>query len=287
MSEIVPERVEQLERRVARERRSRREAEEIAERGMSALYRTNVDLDRRISERDAALEDALAAANAASSALRSVLVGLSHSLATPLNGIRGMLELLEESSLEEPARSWHASATRSAARLDRLVARLVRYVELDTPGVRQERRVSTLRALLFGVEERWATRLATSGQLLVVDGGPAAETVVASCDSLGFVLDELLDNVRQHAEPGQVSLTTAPEHDDMVTIELTDAGPGFTAVDASPPAADPLTRAGDHGSQLGLVMIDRLLEGMGGRRSASAERSSTVRIELPVIRTPR
>ena len=73
----------------------------------------------------------------------------------------------------------------------------------------------------------------------------------------------------------------------MVTIELTDAGPGFTAVDASPPAADPLTRAGDHGSQLGLVMIDRLLEGMGGRRSVSAARSSTVRIELPVIRTPR
>ena len=199
------EQVERLQRRIERERAARIEAERIAEDGMRALYEANVQLDRRIAERTAELDDALAAARASSEALRSVLVGLSHSLATPLNGVRGMLELLEEVATEEPARGWHASATRSARRLDRLVQRLVRHVSIEHSDLRAALQPATVRDVLFEVEERWRSRLVTAGQLLVVDAGPSGDASIGVSEELLLAFDELLHNARMHADPGQVS----------------------------------------------------------------------------------
>lgn len=276
------ERVERLERRVDRERSAREEAERIAEEGMRALYEANVQLDRRIAERTAELDDALAAAKASSEALRAVLVGLSHSLATPLNGVRGMLELLEDSATEEPAKGWHASATRSALRLDRLVQRLVRHVEIENVDLRARLQPATVREVLFGLEDRWRMPLAGAGQLLVVDGGPAAGLAIGTSEELDLALDELLENVREHADPGQVRLTSARTDDRRVRLELTDPGPGFPSAGTDSPS-ERLARSGDHGSQLGLVLVGRIAEGLGGRFVRDPERPSTVVLELPLL----
>ena len=275
-------RLERLERRVERERSAREEAERIAEDGMRALYEANVQLDRRIAERTAELDAALAAAEASSVALRAVLVGLSHSLATPLNGVRGMLELLEDAATDEPARSWHASATRSALRLDRLVQRLVRHVEIEQADPRASLEPATVRDVLFTLEDRWRLRLAGAGQLLVVDGGPAGERTIGTSEELVLALDELLENVREHADPGQVHVTSAVADDGLVRIEITDPGPGLpTGADDSP--LERLARSGDHGSQLGLIFVQRIAEGLGGRVVRDAARVTTVALELPEL----
>jgi len=282
VSESSAERLEQLERQVDRERDARREAERIAERGMTALREDNAELDRRIAERMAALDVALAEAEAASAALRSVLVSLSHSLSTPLNGVRGMLELLKEAAIEEPARSWHASASRSALRLDRLVQRLVRYVELENCGSPATTRETPVRAVLFEIEERWAGRLAKAGQLLVVDSGPAAGCAIGMGDELLFVFDELLHNVMVHADPGHVRLSSVVSESGEIGFEITDPGPGFPAIDARAliSSGDRLASAGDHGSQLGLVMVERILEGLGGGLQFDPQRPTTVVLRL-------
>ena len=258
-------RIARLERRIDRERQARIEAEQIAEEGMRALYEANVQLDRRIADRTAELDDALAAVEASSQNLRAVLVGLSHALATPLNGVRGMLELLEESTTDEPARSWHASATRSARRLDRLVQRLIRHVEIEELDLRAALLPATAREVLFAVEQRWRSRLAAAGQLLVVDAGPHAETPIGASDELFLVFDELLHNVRTHADPGSVQVTTVEVDDpSVVRIEIRDSGPGIPD-DRDGLHLDRLARSGDHGSQLGFVLVDRIVQGLGGR----------------------
>ena len=281
--ENAADRVARLERRVQRERQARIEAERIAEEGTRALYEANVQLDRRIAERTAELDDALAAVEASAQSLRAVLVGLSHSLATPLNGVRGMLELLEESAAEEPARSWHASASRSARRLDRLVQRLIRHVEIEELDLRATLAPATAREVLFEVEQRWRSRLAPAGQLLVVDAGPHAETSIGTSEELFLVFDELLHNVRTHADPGPVQVTTVETGDpSTVRIEIRDAGPGVPDDRDSEPA-DRLARAGDHGSQLGFVLVDRIVEGLGGRFHRHTGRPGVVAVELPEL----
>ncbi|MEM9466130.1 MAG: histidine kinase dimerization/phospho-acceptor domain-containing protein [Actinomycetota bacterium] len=274
------ERVARLERRVERERVAREEAERIAEDGMRALYEANVQLDRRIAERTAELDAALAAAEASSRALRSVLVGLSHSLATPLNGVRGMLELLEEVATEEPAKGWHASATRSAHRLDRLVQRLLRHVGIEEVDLRSALEPATVRDVLFALEDRWRGRLASAGQLLVVDAGPMGDESIGTSEELFLAFDELLHNVRIHADPGQVNLTSVAAEGPLVRIEIRDPGPGLPDVEEDVDA-ERLTRAGDHGSQLGFVLIDRIIEGLGGRFVRRPGPVGVVAVELP------
>lgn len=277
------ERIARLERRLQRERDARVEAERIAEEGMRSLYEANIHLDQRIAERTAELDEALAAAETAADKVRALLVGLSHSLATPLNGLRGMLELLEEVAADEPARSWHASATRSALRLDRLVQRLVRQVELDELDLRARLRPATARELLFEVEQRWRARLAAAGQLLVVDAGPRGEAQVGASEELSLVFDELLDNVRTHAAPGSVQVTTTPAAErSVVRIEIRDAGPE-TAPKPDEPHVDRLARSGDHGSQLGFVLVERIVTGLGGRFERDPDELGVVAVELPEL----
>ncbi|MEM9520335.1 MAG: HAMP domain-containing sensor histidine kinase [Actinomycetota bacterium] len=284
MSDPLPphERIERLERRVAREREARKIAERIAEDGMRALYEANVQLDRRIAERTAELDTALASLESSSRALRDVLVGLSHSLATPLNGVRGMLELLEEVATDEPARGWHASATRSALRLDRLVQRLLRHVAVEDVDLRSVLEPATVREVLFAIEERWRGRLAAAGQLLVVDAGPEGDVSIGSSDQLFLAFDELLHNVRVHADPGQVNLRSVESDGPLVRIEIRDPGPGIPTEDADE-ALDRMARSGDHGSQLGFVLIERILVGLGGTFTPRTGEAGLVVVELPVF----
>lgn len=280
-----------LERALERERTARKEAEAIAERGMRALYDANKDLDRRVQERTQELDVALMAAEAASRAKSQFLSNLSHEVRTPLNGLLGMLELLEGSAEGPDEKQWVISATDSAQRLNRLFIRLLHYVDLEgwnqpdfvLPGAEE---TAPLSDVIDAAAQRWRMRCAQRGQLLSVDSGPDPSRLVAVPREIANVLDEYLSNAVAHADAGMVSLQASLPADNRIRFEVSDTGPGMDPAVLAEPArlmehVGDAAHRGDTGAGLGLAIVQRMADVLDGSYGLdSSDDGSTVWFEV-------
>lgn len=104
---------------------------------------------------------------------------------------------------------------------------------------------------------------------LTVDAGPAGLTAHADAAALGQVLENLLSNAIKFSPPERTVAVEARDAGTHAEIAVRDEGPGFTEEDrpkmfgryrrlsARPTAGEPSTG-------LGLSIVKRLVEGMGG-----------------------
>lgn len=263
-----PAALERVQRRYQRERRARLEAEAIAEQGLREIYVANRSLDQRIAQRTRELEEATRRVQAASEAKSEFLAHIGHELRTPINGIAGMLELLDGVAMPPEAREWLASASHSGARLQHLVDRILWFIELEATDLTAEAAPRPVEELLDRVAERWRRRCVEAGQLLSVELATPLGAAVAATEELERGLDELLDNAVGHASAGPVRLRATAIGDD-VRLEVEDPGPGMeasvaaTAPDMLDPGVDLTTRR-SAGAGIGLALVRRVASALGG-----------------------
>ena len=250
--------VDRLERRLARERAAREEAERIAERALRDLYAANQQLDRRVIERTAELERARLEAARSDSARTEFLRILSRELRTPLNGVLGMLELLSGRIVSDQGRLWIESASRSASEVNELVTRLLLYVDLDRPQPGQPEALD-LDSLVRETARTWERVALKAGQLLMVDNGSDAEVVSFGHPQLvRALLDELVGNVVEHADPGPLRLSVHTA-DGRNTITVLDSGPGFDGAERLL-AVDEVAAPGDGLRGIGYSVVAKLAD---------------------------
>jgi signal transduction histidine kinase len=285
----LEQRIHRLERRLDRERKARLIAEQIAEVGTRNLYEANRDLDQRIMERTAELDAALASAKAATAAKSRFLAQMSHQAKTPLNGLLGMLELLGAELHDERSRQWHAAATRSAARLDRLVHSLIRYAELDGVDLRTGAPSRALGEVLASIEHRWGQRCLRAGQLLFVEGTIGPDIEISAPPQLDVAVDELLSNVIEHSDRGAVTVRSGEPvpAGAVARIEILDPGPGLDPSDVERAralgAVEGQTEVVDRPIGLGLALVDRIVSGLGGSWGTLEHPESGVFLNLPQV----
>lgn len=279
--------IRRLKVRLDRERRARREAEEIAEAGLRSLYDANQELDARILERTAELHEALAAAQEANDAKSAFLGQMSHQINTPLNGLLGMLELLSKELTDSQTETWHASAMRSARRLERLTTRLITYVGLETADLRHGDTYRQVREVLSGVHDRWHGPCLRAGQLLSVEVSAGTDASILAPPELDLLFDEVLSNAVEHAGPGAVRITTqVGVRGDTVIVNVADSGPGIDPLQLEQThqlrASPNQTNQGDRHVDLGLALVDRIAVGLGGTWKATNDGVASVEVTLPI-----
>lgn len=213
-------RIVRLERRLERERRARREAEQIAEKGLRDLYLANLDLDQKVEDRTAELDAARRAAHRAAVERAHFLESLSREVRTPLNGVVGMLELLDDHVEDAQARDWLATASASANELTRLFARLVLFVQLDDPEPPKPSRFPVT-DVVENVAARWTRVAARAGLLLVTEDLTEGIEIESSYELLQRLLDELLHRIVVGAAPGPLVLSASPRDAGGASITLT------------------------------------------------------------------
>lgn len=282
------EQIARLERRVVRERSARLEAERIAEDGLRELYLANNELDARILERTVQLDKALELANVANRGKTAFLAHMSHHLMTPLNGVVGMLELLGDADFEDHQASWHASALRSAHRIDRLVRQLLIFAEVDGADLAEGAPVHRLGDVLEGIETQWHRPLLLAGQLPMFEIAGSHDRWICAPAELSLLFAELFSNVVEHASPGPVNVRVRMVGADTVAIDVEDAGPGIDAetkrrADALG-VSDDLERRADQSAGLGLVLMKRIAESIGGCIQIGEQTSTTISVELPLVK---
>lgn len=203
-----------------------------------------------------------------------------HDLTAPLNGIRVVQRLL--------VCEQHAEASRLGIHTE-LLAVLINHlrdrIRGQTPPLRRvgvDTYVVANDALDSILERAQLAQIRTSTKLSTADA-----RVIGDPSAVRRILDNLLANALDATLPGgavAVEIWNDRSHPTMVTISVTDEGPGIEEQDlATLFAPRPLVCEG-HRMGLGLSIVRELVEAMGGAYGVIANRSgSEFWVRLPSI----
>ncbi|MGZ8312391.1 MAG: HAMP domain-containing sensor histidine kinase [Allosphingosinicella sp.] len=190
--------------------------------------------------------------------LRDFAHSVSHEFKTPLAGIRGAIELLQDhhaTMREEERQQFLANAAADADRLAHLLTRLLDLARADMA------RPEGVEAIAVGLAaHRLADALRTAAFAIHVDLPPGLPPVLVPERVLEAALASLIENSRQ-AGATRVAIT-GRANVDLVEIDVQDDGPGVGPADRER-VFEPFftSRRAEGGTGLGLAIVRSLLTG--------------------------
>ena len=291
--------IDLLRRQLEREKKARKEAEEIAEQKTREIYYVNQELrelndqlEELVKERTAELSKARDEAVAASHIKSQFLANMSHELRTPLNAILGYSEMLKEEAedmneqgfADDLGKIHHAgkhllSLINDILDLSKIEAgKMDLFLEnVDIPEMIEEV-LATVRPLVE----------ANHNQLEVEYPEGVIETDITKFRQILF---NLLSNASKFTQNGKISLTVryeAQAETPGISIAVTDSGIGMSSeqiehIFLAFKQADSSTTRKYGGTGLGLAISKRLCQYMGGTITVDSElgKGTTFIVWLP------
>lgn len=251
---------------------------------------------------DAHMRQAKEAAEAANRAKSEFLATMSHEIRTPLHGVIGFANLLRNSELPAHLRETVEGISDSADLLHALVTDVLDFSRIEAGQLglnpqpvnmpRELKRIAStarLRAEEQGLEFRYSC------------DESLPEWVSADWFRIGQVLGNLLSNALKFTEKGHIALTVRARAADAsgrkeIIFVVGDTGVGISE-EQRPRLFNPFSQADSSfsrrygGSGLGLVIVKRLCEIMGGSVSLESELGKgstfTASVVVPLTNAPR
>jgi len=235
------------------------------------------------------LEEALRAAEAASSAKGEFLANMSHEIRTPMNAIIGLARLLEEADLGRRERGYVARMQMAAKSLLSMLNDVLDYSKVEAGRLVLEQTPFALDDVLASIAAMSATSAWNKGIEPVFAVHPDVPSrLVGDPMRLGQVLLNLVSNAIKFTERGEVVLAIEPADAGTLAFTVRDTGIGI------PPEqqqgmfdafsqADTSTSRKYGGTGLGLAISRRLVRLMGGdlRVESVPGRGATFRFTAP------
>jgi signal transduction histidine kinase len=221
--------------------------------------------------------------------VRRFAANASHELRTPLTTIRGYAELYRQGAIG-PGELPNAMRRieQEADRMSRLVAELLELARLD-----RESSLDLIETDLAALaRDAVADSRAVEPDRPVTAEAPPTLVITADEPRIRQVLANLLANVRSHTPPGTPATVRLYARDDGAVLEVTDAGPGMSELDAAL-AFDRFHRGSGHqfspdgtdtaGSGLGLSIVQAIATAHGGfaRLRSAPGGGTSVQLWLP------
>lgn len=237
------------------------------------LTAANADLDRArtaaLAEQQAA-QEARRIAEAADRSKSAFLAVISHEVRTPMNGVLGMLQLLDTDRLAPDQRRYLEIANSSGETLLNLIDTLLDHARLESGSEILEPRDFDLATLARNTVDLLRPKAADKGLRLALTIAPAAFPPLVHADPtrINRVLLNLLGNAIKFTESGAIDVTMALTEGHL-RVDVADTGIGI------PPAAqgrifDDFIQADTSiarrfgGSGLGLAICRRIARLMDG-----------------------
>jgi PAS domain S-box-containing protein len=260
------------------------------ESGQWQLAGLTQDLTELMDARDAALEGERLAREAGEVKAR-FLANMSHEFRTPLNGVLGVLHLLNSEPLSESARALLDEAVKSGRTLTALLNDLIDLSDLDAGKLSLSREPVDVGAVIESVLGEFKSEVASKGlyaKLVMPSPGPV---VVVDELRLRQILAGFVSNSAKFTDHGGLTIrlkNSGDGEDHRIRIEVEDSGIGIP-----PEILQNLFtnfRQGDDkstrqfgGAGVGLSLSRRLARLMGGDAGALSEagQGSTFWVEVP------
>lgn len=234
----------------------------------SALHQANDQLEQRVQERTAELQQALKKLTELSQLKSNFVSNVSHELRTPLTHIKGYLDMLSEGGLG-PLTSHQSEALkvmlRAEARLERLIEDLIQFSLAARSDLSIQTKPFSLNELLE-ISITQITDKAKDHQIKISSSvKEQLPRVNADEEKIGWVLMQLLDNaVKFTPEGGRINITAIITNG-AVIVSVSDTGIGIPK-DRISEVLEPFHQLDGSitrkyaGTGLGLTMAYRILD---------------------------
>jgi signal transduction histidine kinase len=176
-----------------------------------------------------------------------------------------------------------ATVSNETEKLDDLMSDLIEVAELDTG--KRELKLERLRPAqaLSEARDRFCDETAEKHIRMEVDAYADLAAVLADRRALRSILDNLLSNALRYTPDGGEILLSGEEIKNFVQFTVRDTGRGIEAERLSM-IFDRFNALSEHGSGLGLALVRRLVESLGGQIAVESRlgHGTTFRFTLPV-----
>jgi signal transduction histidine kinase len=261
----------------------------------SALQASNRNLERRVQERTAELQEALQRLSQLSQMKANFIANISHELRTPLTHVKGYLELLITESLgsitEEQRHALQVSQ-RAAGKLQDTIEDLIMF-SLASRGEMSMKQVETdigrLAKLTVNSAVQKGEARGVSVHAVIDNNLPLVQS---DPEKIGWVLTQLLDNgIKFTPSAGRVVVNVKVEGANLVTVSVMDTGIGipseriaeifepFHQLDGSS-----TRHAG--GTGLGLSLVRQIVEAHGSLLDVTSVEGKGSTFKFPLLAVP-
>lgn len=239
-------------------------------------------------QREAELQAAKQAAQAANRAKSSFLTRMSHEIRTPLNAVIGAVDLLADEPVSPQGRQVLEMLRQGGATLLTLVNNILELSAIESGRIASVQEECDPRTLMAGLVVSLGSLAQKKGLSLrySVDGSVPAR-LLADAVHLRLVLVNLLGNAIKFTQAGVVSVDTSMAGPARLGLVVSDTGPGIPP-DHQSTIFDPYRSRTDtpvegQGSGLGLSICKVFVELMGGTLALeSSNRGTRFSFSIPV-----
>ena len=240
------------------------------------------------------LEESRIEAEAANVAKTQFLSTMSHEIRTPIHGIAGMAELLSRSDLADRQRDFVNVIITSCEQLKGIVDDILDFSATDMGRMRLTAEPVSLAEIADAAVSRHAATAQRRNVTLTAFVDPGlARPVLFDPKRLNQIVSHLVGNAVKFTENGTADLRIVPDGPDGILITVTDTGVGIDP-DQIDALFEPFRQADQSvtrefgGTGLGLTIVKRLTEAMGGTVAASGAPGvgATFTLRLPVEYAP-
>jgi len=258
----------------------------------SALQAANRNLERRVQERTAELQDALERLSELSQMKANFVANISHELRTPLTHIIGYLELLVTGSLgpitEEQKHALQVSQ-RSSDKLGAIIEDLIIFSLASRGELTMKLGPVDIAALARQTVKAASEKAEARAVSVHVISDESVPHVQADPQKIVWALNQLLDNaIKFTPSGGRVVLNVKIEASNLVMVSITDTGIGIPAsrlteifepfhqLDASS-----TRRYG--GTGLGLSLVRQIIEAHGSILDVQSNEGRGATFRFPLL----
>ena len=258
----------------------------------------NDELEQKVIERTASLEQAMLELEQASRGKDEFLAAISHELKTPLNHILGFSDLLKKGlvgELNEEQKGMAQDIFDAGSRQLAIVNSLIELARLQSGKMKLQTKPEEPAKILGEIATRYAAQAQAAGLDFAVEVAEELGEMMLDREVVSHLLDQLLSNALKFTPSGgKVSLAarrvsrtdvTAPvrvEADEYLELAVADNGPGI-APETLPRLFQSFVQgdgrlARNHGGTgVGLVLVRLLAELHGGGSSVESEHGAGAR----------
>ena len=239
------------------------------------------------------LEAGILAAQASDRAKTDFLATMSHELCTPMNGIIGMNDVLEETDLDEDQREITGVIREAGRDLEVIIGNVILFSQLDGERVDLDAAPFDVRATIIKAITPYVGRAKDKGLVFKARLAPdVPKQVVGDEVRTVQIIRRLLGNAVKFTDEGAIDLSVksllGPQGEPELIFTVTDTGIGISPEDETRifdrfTQKDGSINRRHGGTGLGLTIAKGLAELMGGQVSVQSELNvgSSFTVRLP------
>ena len=261
-----------------------------------ALKRSNNELEQRVKERTAELQQALQKITELNQLKTNFISNISHELRTPLTHMIGYLELMRDGSLgplTDDQTHGIGVLLKSYNRLHSLIDDLIQFSLLSQGEMSISQKPVSIAAIIENATVHAGNAAKEKEINLTITNDTPEIQVYADTDKISWVLGELIENSIKFNHPGGKVLVKATADKGVVTFEVIDNGIGiekekmkelfvpFHQLDGSS------TRQ-HGGTGIGLALAKQIIDAHGSQLRAKSviHKGSSFQFNLPIVEEP-